>query len=48
MGERKEKAMSKRCATITARMDISLPNAYMRGKKKTMIREISLTNATKK
>jgi hypothetical protein len=31
------------CATIATRMDISLPNAYMRGRKKTMIRERSLT-----
>jgi hypothetical protein len=36
------------CATITVRMDTSLPNAHMRGRKKTMIRERSLTNATRK
>jgi hypothetical protein len=29
-------------------MDTSLPNAYMRGRKKTMIRERSLTKATRK
>jgi hypothetical protein len=27
------------CATITVRMNTSLPNAYMRGRNKTMIRE---------
>jgi hypothetical protein len=31
-----------------ARMGISLPNAYVRGKRKTMIRKRSLTNATRK
>jgi hypothetical protein len=36
------------CATIAARMDISLPNAHMRGRKKTMIRERSLTKSTRK
>jgi hypothetical protein len=29
-------------------MDTSLPNAYMRGRKNTMIRERSLTKATRK
>jgi hypothetical protein len=37
--ERKEKPRSKRGATIAARMGISLPNAHMRGRKKTMTRE---------
>jgi hypothetical protein len=36
------------CATIVARIDISLPNAHMRGRKKTMTTERSLTKATKK
>jgi hypothetical protein len=36
------------CATITVRMGTSLPNAHMRGRKKTMTRERSLTNATRK
>jgi hypothetical protein len=31
-----------------ARMGISLPNAHMRGRKKTMTRERSLTKATRK
>jgi hypothetical protein len=36
------------CATITVRMGTSLPNAYMRGRKKTITRERSLIKATKK
>jgi hypothetical protein len=36
------------CATIMAIMNISLLNAHMRGRKKTMIRERSLTKATRK
>jgi hypothetical protein len=36
------------CATIAVKMDTSLPNAHMRGRKKTMTRERSLTKATKK
>jgi hypothetical protein len=38
----------KRCATIASRMDISLPNVHMRGRKKTMTRERSLTKARRK
>jgi hypothetical protein len=36
------------CATILIRMDILLPNAHMRGRKKIMTRERSLTKATRK
>jgi hypothetical protein len=36
------------CATIVVRMGISLTNAHMRGRKKTMTREKSLTKSTKK
>jgi hypothetical protein len=36
------------CFTIAARICISLPNAHMRGRKKTMIRERSLTNVIRK
>jgi hypothetical protein len=36
------------CATITVRMDTSLPNAHIRGRKKKMIRERSLIKATRK
>jgi hypothetical protein len=36
------------CVTITVRIDTSLPNAHMRGRKKTMTREKSLTKATRK
>jgi hypothetical protein len=36
------------CATITARIDTSLPNAHIREKKKTMRRKRSLTKAIKK
>jgi hypothetical protein len=46
--ERKEKPRSKRVCTIMVRMGTSLPNVHMRGRKKTMTREISLTKATKK
>jgi hypothetical protein len=43
MGEGKSNQGQRGCATIATRMDISLTNAYMRGRKKTMIRERSLT-----
>jgi hypothetical protein len=36
------------CATILIRMDILLPNVHMRGRKKIMTRERSLTKATRK
>jgi hypothetical protein len=36
------------CATIAVRMCTSLPNAHMRGRKKTMTREKSLTKDTRK
>jgi hypothetical protein len=36
------------CATIAVRMGTSLPNAHMRGRKKTMTRERSLTKAIRK
>jgi hypothetical protein len=36
------------CATTAVRMGTSLPNAHMRGRKKTMTRERSLTKATRK
>jgi hypothetical protein len=36
------------CAIIMTRMSISLPNAHIRGKKKTMRRKISLTKVTRK
>jgi hypothetical protein len=36
------------CATIAVRIDTSLPNVHMRGRKKTMTRERSLTNAIRK
>jgi hypothetical protein len=36
------------CATIAVRMGTSLPNAHIRGRKKTMTREINLTKATSK
>jgi hypothetical protein len=36
------------CATITVRMNTSLSNAHMRESKKTVIRERSLTKATRK
>jgi hypothetical protein len=44
----KRSQCQKGCATIAARMDISLPNAHKRGRKKTMTRERSLTKATRK
>jgi hypothetical protein len=47
--EKEKRSQGQRgCATTAARMDTSLPNAHMRGRKKTMIREISLTKATRK
>jgi hypothetical protein len=36
------------CATITVRMATSLPNAYIRGRKKKMTSERSLTKSTRK
>jgi hypothetical protein len=36
------------CATIAARMSTSFPNTHMRGRKKTMTREKSLTKAIRK
>jgi hypothetical protein len=36
------------CATITIRMGTSLSNAHMRGRKKTMTRERSMTKARRK
>jgi hypothetical protein len=44
----KRSQCQKGCDTITTKMGISLPNAHMRGRKKTMTRERSLTNAIKK
>jgi hypothetical protein len=38
----------KQCATIMARVDISLPSAHMKGKNRTMIRKRSLTRVTRK
>jgi hypothetical protein len=38
----------KECATIAIRMDTSLPNTHMRGRKETMTRERSLTKAKRK
>jgi hypothetical protein len=47
--EIEEKSQGQReCATIAARMGISLPNTHMRGKRKTMRRKRSLTKAIKK
>jgi hypothetical protein len=47
--ERGKRSQGQRgCATITVRIDTSLPNAHVRGRKKTMTRERSLTKATKK
>jgi hypothetical protein len=46
--KRNRSKCQRKCATITIRIDTSLPNTHMRGRKKTMTREISLTNATKK
>jgi hypothetical protein len=47
-GEKKEKPMSKRVCYNCDKKDISLPNTHMRGRKKIMIKERSLTNATRK
>jgi hypothetical protein len=44
----KRRQGQRKCAIIIARMEISLPNAHMRGRKKTMTRERSLTKATKR
>jgi hypothetical protein len=46
--ERKEKPKSKRVCYNCDKNDTSLPNAHMRGRKKTTIRERSLTKTTKK
>jgi hypothetical protein len=46
--ERKEKQGQRGCATITIRMDSSLPNSHMRGRKKKITRERSLTKAKRK
>jgi hypothetical protein len=47
--EKRKRSQDQRgCATIMVRMDISLPNAHMRGRKKTMTREISLIKFTRK
>jgi hypothetical protein len=46
--EKEKRSQGQRgCGTITVRMDTSLPNAHMRGSKKTIIRERSLTKATR-
>jgi hypothetical protein len=44
----KRSQCQRECATITVRIDTSLPNVHMRGRKKTMTRERSLTKATRK
>jgi hypothetical protein len=36
------------CATIVARMDISLPNFHMKGKMRTMTRKRRLTRAIRR
>jgi hypothetical protein len=46
--ERKEKPKSKRVCCNCDKNDTSLPNVHMRGRKKTIIRERSLTKTTKK
>jgi hypothetical protein len=50
-GLTREKEKRSQCqrgyAIIAVRMSISLPNAHMRGRRKTMTREISLTKTTK-
>jgi hypothetical protein len=47
--EKGKKSQGQReCATITVRMCTSLPNAHIRGRKKAMTRERSLTKATRK
>jgi hypothetical protein len=38
-GDRKEKTRSKGCITTVVRMDISMPNVYMRGKMRTTTRK---------
>jgi hypothetical protein len=45
---RKEKPRSKRVCYNCGKNGTSLPNAHMRGRKKTMIRERSLIKATRK
>jgi hypothetical protein len=47
-GKGKRSQGQRGCATTTARMGTSLSNAHMRGRKKIMIRERSLTKATRK
>jgi hypothetical protein len=44
----KRRQGQRECAIIMIRLCTSLPNAHMRGKKKTMIRERNLTKATRK
>jgi hypothetical protein len=47
--EKEKRSQGQRgCATTAARMDTSLPNAHMRGRKKTITRERSLTKAIRK
>jgi hypothetical protein len=47
--EKEKRSQSQReCATIMIRIGTSLPNVHMRGMKKTMIRERSLTKAIRK
>jgi hypothetical protein len=47
-GERKEKPMSKRVCYNYGKNEHFVHNAYMRGRKKTMTRERSLTEAIRK
>jgi hypothetical protein len=44
----KRSQCQRECATIVIRMDTSLPNVHMRGRKKIMTRERSLTNDIRK
>jgi hypothetical protein len=47
--EKEKRSQGQRgCATIEIRIDTSLPNAHMRGRKKIITRERSLTKATRK
>jgi hypothetical protein len=45
MKKEKRRQDKKGCATTAVRMSTSLPNAYMRERKKAIIGEISLTKA---
>jgi hypothetical protein len=47
-GKEKRSQGQRGCATITVRMSTSLPNEHIRGRKKTMTRERSLTKSTRK